>query len=246
MNKSSFLTFVCSLIPGAGQMYLGYLQRGVWHMSLFCLMIALTSIIGLFGLALPVLWAYAFFDTFSLRSQLKQGIIPDDCNPFGLDETGSVGSFLAKRHALLGWLFILAGGYTLLDRLVLRSLRELLETLHLYGILNLLSSLPTLIIAALLVLLGFWLIRGRRLPEPDESDYQPYSPPAAPAPEARMPSPELTLDSVRPQAEPAQAAAAEPAEPAPAEPAPAEPEAAPDPESQPPEQADDQAVEDHD
>ena len=238
MNKSSFLTFICSLVPGAGQMYLGYLQRVMWHMSLFCLAIALTSMIGLFGLALPVLWAYAFFDTFSLRSQLKQGIIPDDCNPFGLEETGSVGSFLAKRHALLGWLFILAGGYTLLDRLVFRSLRMLLERLHLYTLLNLLSSLPTLIIAALLVLLGFWLIRGRKLPEPDESDYQPYSPPAEPAPEAKNPAYALTLDSVRPQADAAQAAQTEAA--------PAEAEDASETENQPPETAEDEAVENHD
>ena len=33
MNKSRFLTFLCALVPGAGQMYLGSLHRGLWHMG---------------------------------------------------------------------------------------------------------------------------------------------------------------------------------------------------------------------
>ena len=54
MNKNRFLVFLFSLIPGAGQMYLGYMRRGICLMALFCAVIALTAIIGLAGLALPV------------------------------------------------------------------------------------------------------------------------------------------------------------------------------------------------
>ena len=195
MNKSSFLTFVCAMVPGAGQMYLGYLHRGLWHMSMFCFALALCSVLSLFGLALPVLWAFAFFDTFALRNQLKQGYSPEDVNPYGLDESGSLGEFLAKRHTLLGWLLILIGGYAILDRFILSYLQEVLTMLHLYRISRFISSLPTFIISVLLVLLGIWLIRGRKLPEPDESEYQPYAP-AESAPEPKKTVFDLALGDV--------------------------------------------------
>lgn len=186
MKKNRFLAFLCALIPGAGQMYLGYLHRGLWHMSVFAFCTALTSLLELFGLALPVLWAFAFFDTFALISRLDQGETPPDNNPFGLEESGSLGAFLKKRHTLLGWLLVFVGGYVLLDRFVLDALRELFSTLGLDYAVHLLNSIPTFLLAAALVALGLWLIGGRIAKEPQapaEPDFRPYTPPADPLPE---------------------------------------------------------------
>lgn len=207
MKKRRFLAFLCALIPGAGQMYLGYLHRGLWHMSVFAFCTALTSLLELFGLALPVLWAFAFFDTFSLISRLDQGETPPDCNPFGLDEAGSLGAFLKKRHALLGWLLILVGGYVLLDRFVLDALRELFSTLGLDYVVHLLNSIPTFLLAAALVALGLWLIGGRIAKEPQapaEPDFRPYTPPKDPLPEivpATQDAPEAPAETPEAHAE---------------------------------------------
>ena len=70
MRKSKFLTFFWSLLPGAGQMYLGLMRRGVSLMALFFGAIAVSGWlnIGLFLFAIPVIWFYAFFDSMNLGS----------------------------------------------------------------------------------------------------------------------------------------------------------------------------------
>lgn len=70
MRKSRILTFLFALWPGAGQMYLGYMKRGVSLMGIFCLLISITGFLNLSFLffLLPVIWFYAFFDTLNLRS----------------------------------------------------------------------------------------------------------------------------------------------------------------------------------
>ena len=62
MKKSRFLSFVFGMIPGAGQMYLGYLKRGVSLMGLFGLITAVSSMfyLGVLTFLLPVIWFYAF------------------------------------------------------------------------------------------------------------------------------------------------------------------------------------------
>ena len=47
MKKSSFWTFVFSLFPGAGHMYLGLMKKGASLMLLFCLTIALSGFLNL-------------------------------------------------------------------------------------------------------------------------------------------------------------------------------------------------------
>lgn len=73
-KKSSFLTFIFSLLPGAGQMYMGFMKRGISLMFLFFFTIFVGALLrtSLVLLILPILWFYSFFDTHNLRA------MPDD------------------------------------------------------------------------------------------------------------------------------------------------------------------------
>ena len=46
MKKNAFLTFIFACIPGAGQMYYGYMKRGTSLLVYFCLFIMLGAIIS--------------------------------------------------------------------------------------------------------------------------------------------------------------------------------------------------------
>lgn len=72
-KKNSFLTFWISLIPGAGEMYLGFYKMGGSIMVLFWGTVALSGSLfpPLFYL-LPVMWFYSFFHTHNLNR------MPDD------------------------------------------------------------------------------------------------------------------------------------------------------------------------
>jgi hypothetical protein len=73
-KKSKFLTFIFSMMPGAGHMYLGFMKQGVSIMTLF-------FATAFFGMSLsaeavllifPVIWFYSFFDA------LNKNGLPDE------------------------------------------------------------------------------------------------------------------------------------------------------------------------
>lgn len=63
-QKHGFLLFLASLIPGAGEMYMGFRKQGVSIMLLFWGVLAFGSITGIGWLIffLPILWLYSFFN----------------------------------------------------------------------------------------------------------------------------------------------------------------------------------------
>ena len=69
-KKRGFWTFCFSLIPGAGEMYLGFMKRGV---SMMCLFLGWFAFCGVTGFSigmclLPVMWFYSFFQVHNLVS----------------------------------------------------------------------------------------------------------------------------------------------------------------------------------
>ena len=70
MLKNGFLTFCCAFIPGAGQMYQGYMKRGLSLILTACLIGMVSSLLNPVLLLLVVVWMYSFFDTFNLRAQI--------------------------------------------------------------------------------------------------------------------------------------------------------------------------------
>lgn len=72
-KKGKFLTFCCSLIPGAGEMYLGFLKQGISIMTIFFLLFAAGAILfPPITVFCAVVWFYSFFHTNNLNN------MPDD------------------------------------------------------------------------------------------------------------------------------------------------------------------------
>lgn len=69
-KKNGFWTFIFSLIPGAGEMYMGFFKQGLSLM----LLIFLIGVVGSFFnmefiiMLLPIIWLYSFFHVHHLRS----------------------------------------------------------------------------------------------------------------------------------------------------------------------------------
>ena len=64
-KKNKLLTFLWSLIPGAGEMYLGFFKMGTSLMALFLLLLSFSGFLNFYVLSLlsPVVWFYSFFHT---------------------------------------------------------------------------------------------------------------------------------------------------------------------------------------
>ena len=53
-QKRGFLLFICSLIPGAGEMYLGFFKQGISIMTLFWAIVAIAGGFSAEFLVMPV------------------------------------------------------------------------------------------------------------------------------------------------------------------------------------------------
>ena len=183
--KNGFLLFIASCLSGCGQMYQGYMKRGLSLLLAFCLVIFVSTYfyLGALALFLPVIWLYAFFDSYSLRSQLAAGTAPGDAYLFGLSDMDSkrLGELLRKRHSLIGWGLVAVGAYMLYD-MALDQLANFLVGwtafgTRLMGVLR--YGLPRAVITVLVILLGLWFIRGPKSKARIDDDIPPFAPPAS-------------------------------------------------------------------
>ena len=72
-HRNGFLLFISSCLSGCGQMYQGYMKRGLSLLLAFCLILFASTyfFLGALALFLPVIWLYAFFDSYALRSRRR-------------------------------------------------------------------------------------------------------------------------------------------------------------------------------
>lgn len=124
MEKNRFLTFITSLIPGAGHMYLGLMKKGLILMGLFGFSISFCDFLNfnLIGFIPPVIWFYCFFDTWRLCKSEYQDRLIDEAH-FLMQTKNFLkqdwGSFLNKYAFPIGVVIIILGIYTFLSRFIL-------------------------------------------------------------------------------------------------------------------------------
>ncbi|HWT73404.1 MAG TPA: hypothetical protein VN258_01575 [Mobilitalea sp.] len=164
-KKSSFLTFCFSFLPGAGQMYMGFMKRGVSLMSAFFLLIFISVWLdsGTLMLAMPILWFFAFFDTFNLRAMPDDEfyameddylIIPE----FAKEKT----KILQSKYRNLLALVLIFVGFSMLWNNICDLLGEFLPDYISNVFYEIGRYFPSLVIGFAIIALGLYLIRGKK------------------------------------------------------------------------------------
>ncbi len=209
------LHFIFSCVPGCGQMYQGYMKRGLSQCVMFflgCGVVIFLQAEALMTLLAP-LWLYTFFDSYNLRRCLREGYGPEDSYLFGLSDWDShrLAELLNRRHSFLGWALVVMGVYSLYQltarRLFSFLFRDFLPWMEwLYDLL--VWDMPRILGSVLILGLGLWFIRG---PKVHIEDDEPYTPPSSSEPPPKMdPTPWTEAEAkVHSQPEP-QAPGAEP------------------------------------
>lgn len=177
--------FVASCIPGCGQMYQGYMKRGLSLMLVFCapLMLAIFLEMGALAVTLVPVWLYSFFDGYNLRRRLEGTMVADDAEPdaylFGLSDLDSdrLSELLGRRHSVIGWALVLVGVFMLYQQVVVETISNFFEG-HMYYFLR--WEIPRIVVTILIIALGIWFIRGpKKKHEPKEPPYI-FVPPVEP------------------------------------------------------------------
>lgn len=182
MKKSGFFTMCWAFIPGAAQMYQGYMKRGLSLVGLFCFGLFLTACAGILGMTLPVVYMYSFFDGLNLHEQIRLGENPPDDYLFHLGLESGLAALLSRGHKLVGWALVALGAVMLYENFLAGWLWELSRLLPgLSFLADLLRSLPTLALAVVLIFFGLYLVRGGKSGKGGGSGIRGEAP-AAPVP----------------------------------------------------------------
>ncbi len=166
-KKNRLFTFFFSLIPGAGEMYLGFYKSGASIMLLFGLGLALFgSLFPPFLYLLPVLWFYSFFHTHNLNGMSDEEFygMEDDYLFHMTPEELKI--MLLKYHRPLACLMILTGlsiiwrylghGFRYLSKLL--GVSSLIFSLTRYWI----EAIPQFAAALLIIWAGWKLFQWKR------------------------------------------------------------------------------------
>ena len=211
MKKNGILTLLFACIPGAGQMYQGYMKRGLSLITMFCLFIIVGSATGLDALVVGciVVYMYSFFDTFNLRAQIIAENAPADDYLVHINwKDKRMQDFMMDSHKLLGWGLIALGGLVAYENVIMRVFGDVMWR---WGQNNpvfrafylMLDELPQIVTCVALIVCGLWLVRGpkgkkvhrKKAEEPEDEDFREYTAAEADAPEA----PEETADFAMPK-----------------------------------------------
>lgn len=184
-QKHGFWVFIFSLIPGAGEMYMGFKKQGISIMLLFWGAIALASLSGMGWLAmfLPVIWFYSFFNVHNLKSLSEEEFYSvEDNYVLHMDQFSSdIGKLLRNHRRLTAWILILFGICILWSRFtdILYMIVPVSLIDYAYALCR---SLPQMVIAIGIIATGIYLLtqQKKKLEEEEETKdehyWEPYRP----------------------------------------------------------------------
>lgn len=209
MMKNGILTFLFAFCPGAGQMYQGYMKRGLSLITMFCVAFGAGTLLEVLYVAMPIVWMYSFFDTFNLRAQIGAGTAPQDDYLVHINwHDQRMEQFMLDSHKLLGWGLIALGGLVAYENVIMRVFGDVMwrwgqNSPFFRAVYLMLDELPEVVVCVALIVCGVWLVRGpkgkkvhrKKAEEPEDEDFREYTAAEADAPEA----PEETADFAMPK-----------------------------------------------
>lgn len=166
-KKNKLITFFISLIPGAGEMYLGFYKMGGSIMMLFFGGIALFG--NLFPpliYLLPVLWFFSFFHTHNLNSMSDEEFYaleddylfqmkPEEIRSWAYKNRRAVAFVLIFVGVSIIWNHVWTAFWKFSDWLGLSSI--LFSVLHFW-----IRSIPQLAAALLVIWIGWRMIQDKK------------------------------------------------------------------------------------
>lgn len=165
-KKNKFFTFLCSFLPGAAEMYMGFMKMGISLLAVFFASFALPALIhasDVFICLTFVIWIFGFFHARNLATTDEQEFekIQDQFIWEKYTEGKSVNFSGKKERKVIAWILILIGATILWHNfkdLMYRLIPDVLwETCY-----PVVSNIPGTIVAVLIIYIGIKLIAGKK------------------------------------------------------------------------------------
>lgn len=163
-QKRGFLLFICSLIPGAGEMYLGFFKQGISIMTLFW---AIVAIAGGFSaeflvVFLPVIWFYSYFHVHNLKELPEEEFYAiEDSYIFHLDQIFSGFHNTSSRQLKAASVLLIVFGAAIVWNGVSDLLYWILPDFLGGLVQSIMYQIPSIVIGLLIILAGYQILTGK-------------------------------------------------------------------------------------
>ncbi|MCQ4936289.1 MULTISPECIES: hypothetical protein [Anaerotignum] len=163
-KKSPFFTFCCSLVPGAGEMYMGLYKQGI---SLMILFFGVGAVGGWTGVELlwafiPVIWFFSFFHTHNLRSMPEEEFLEEKDQYFLFQDfdMANADEFLKRNKKIIA-IALIFWGACMLAQICMNLLDPFFGGFFWDLVWRMNGDMGRIIVAIAMLLCGFYLLKRR-------------------------------------------------------------------------------------
>ena len=165
-KRGKVMTFLCSLMPGAAEMYMGFMKQGISLMAVFILCFVIPSVLrvsDVFILFAVLVWFYGFFHARNLTSCNDELFreLPDEYVWSSLFEGREI---KISNPTLRKWgaIVLIVYGVSQLWDVAVRWMHYLIPDRIWQRMYVVVDELPQMAIAVVVIVIGLKLIAGKK------------------------------------------------------------------------------------
>ena len=163
-KKNNVFRFIFSLLPGAGEMYMGFMKMGVSLMTLFFALIAISSFLRLDVMIFicVVVWFYSFFNVHNIAGMPEEEFcMLEDKYLIHFDQLFPENFSLKLKNKPIGIFLIIIGIYMLLRETWIMTSHLLPEEIIIV-LDSFIYNSPRFLVGIGIIILGLYIIRGKK------------------------------------------------------------------------------------
>ena len=162
-KKSGVWTFLFSLVPGAAEMYMGFMNMGVSLLAVFMITIALTALLEIGALAfIPVIvWFYGFFHARNMAGMSEEQLQQVEDKYLFVNGDIDAMEIGKKYRKLIAVILILVGVMGLWNSLYHTAINYVPAAYQEY-VWAIGDIVPKVVIAIIIIFIGIKMIAGKK------------------------------------------------------------------------------------
>lgn len=164
-KKNGFITFCCSIFPGAGEMYLGFMKMGVSLMSFFIFLMILGDILNISSISSIgiIVWFYSFFHVHNLAGLTDNEYMnTKDEFLFNFDKILNADKRNIEKYRKVIAIILIIFGTLLLWQGIKAAFLPLLPDFILRVISRMENTVPQILAGIGIIIGGFYMIKGKK------------------------------------------------------------------------------------
>lgn len=164
-KKSKFWTFLFSFIPGAGEMYMGFMKMGLSLMGMFMLIIAVSTLLefGALMFVAAIAWFYSFFHVHNVASLPDEEFYAlEDNYLFNFIESEQQGKALIQTYRQVIAIALIVVGVVMSWQGFFRMLSQYIPESLYYIIRDIGYRIPQIVVGLAIIVLGVKMISGKK------------------------------------------------------------------------------------